>query len=131
MKPKVGPKKGMAKKMSSAGTGMRNGGAVKRMRGGGMAAKPKVGPKKPPGMRNGGMAKKEVPEANKGLAKLPKNVRNKMGFMADGGAVKPKPKEGPKKMRNGGAAKKMAKGGAVKKTAKGGAAVRSSSSKSL
>ena len=89
MKPKVGPKKGM----------------VKRMRGGGMAAKP-------PGMRNGGMAKKEVPEANKGLAKLPKNVRNKMGFMADGGAVK----------RNG---------GAVKKTAKGGAAVRSSSAKSL
>ena len=99
MKPKVGPKKGM----------------VKRMRGGGMAAKP-------PGMRNGGMAKKEVPEANKGLAKLPKNVRNKMGFMADGGAVKPKPKEGPKRMRNG---------GAVKKTAKGGAAVRSSSAKSL
>ena len=103
MKPKVGPKKGIAKKMRSAGTGMRNGGAVKKM-------------------RSGGMVKKEVPEANKGLAKLPKNVRNKMGFMADGGAVKPKPKEGPKKMRSGGAVKKMAKGGA---------AVRSSSSKSL
>jgi len=112
MKPKVGPKKGM----------------VKKMRGGGMAAKPKVGPKKMRSggavkkMRGGGMAKKEVPEENKGLAKLPKAVRNKMGYMRSGGAVKPKPKEGPKKMRSGGAVKKMAKGGA---------AVRSSSAKSL
>jgi len=88
--------------------------------------KPKVGPKKPPGMRNGGMAKKEVPEANKGLAKLPKNVRNKMGFMANGGAVKPK--VGPKKMAKGGAVKPKV---GPKKMAKGGAAVRSSSAKSL
>ena len=104
MKPKVGPKKGM----------------VKKMRGGGMAAKPKVGPKKMRSggavkkMRGGGMAKKEVPEENKGLAKLPKAVRNKMGYMRSGGAVK-----------------KMRSGGAVKKMAKGGAAVRSSSAKSL
>tara|TARA_R100001460_G_scaffold5439_4_gene15226 strand:- start:2921 stop:3271 length:351 start_codon:yes stop_codon:yes gene_type:complete len=116
MKPKVGPKKGM----------------VKKMRGGGMAAKPKVGPKKMRSggavkkMRSGGMAKKEVPEENKGLAKLPKNVRNKMGFMANGGAVKPK--VGPKKMAKGGAVKPKV---GPKKRAKGGAAVRSSSSKSL
>lgn len=86
--------------------------------------KPKVGPKKGmvKRMRSGGMANKEVTEANKGLAKLPKDVRNKMGFMANGGVVKAKPKVGPKKMRSG---------GAVKKTANGGAAVRSSSSKSL
>jgi len=30
---------------------------------------------------------KQVPEGNKGLAKLPKNVRNKMGYMKDGGFV--------------------------------------------
>ncbi len=81
-----------------------------------LGMKPKVGPKKGmvKKMRSGGMAKKAVPEANKGLAKLPKDVRNKMGFMADGGAVK-----------------KMRSGGTVKKTANSGAAVRSSSSKSL
>jgi hypothetical protein len=28
---------------------------------------------------------KAVPKGNKGLAKLPKNVRNKMGYMKDGG----------------------------------------------
>ena len=28
---------------------------------------------------------KPVPMENKGLAKLPKNVRNKMGYMAKGG----------------------------------------------
>lgn len=47
---------------------------------------------------------KNVPEGNKGLKKLDKDVRNKMGFMAKGGM----------------AAKGMAKGGAVMK-AKGGA----------
>ena len=30
---------------------------------------------------------KSVPEGNKGLAKLPKDVRNKMGYMKDGGFV--------------------------------------------
>ena len=69
--------------------------------------KPKVGPKKGmvKRMRSGGMAKKEVPEENKGLAKLPKTVRNKMGYMRSGGAVK--------KMRSGGAVKKMRSGGAA------------------
>ena len=32
---------------------------------------------------------REIPEGNKGLPKLPKEVRNKMGFMKDGGAPKP------------------------------------------
>jgi hypothetical protein len=31
---------------------------------------------------------KPVPMENKGLAKLPKNVRNKMGYMAKGGMMK-------------------------------------------
>lgn len=38
--------------------------------------------------------RKEVPEDNPGLAKLPEPVRNKMGFNASGGAIK--------KMRTGG-----------------------------
>ena len=32
-----------------------------------------------------GGAVKQIPEGNKGLAKLPKAVRNKMGYMKDGG----------------------------------------------
>ena len=31
---------------------------------------------------------KQVPKGNKGLAKLPKTVRNKMGYMKKGGVVK-------------------------------------------
>tara|TARA_R100001440_G_scaffold14438_1_gene24498 strand:- start:138 stop:611 length:474 start_codon:yes stop_codon:yes gene_type:complete len=34
-----------------------------------------------------GKALKPVPEDNKGLGKLPEDVRNKMGFMADGGGI--------------------------------------------
>jgi hypothetical protein len=34
------------------------------------------------------MALKEVPKENSGLAKLPEDVRNKMGFAKKGGAVK-------------------------------------------
>ena len=45
----------------------------------------------------GGMALKEVPGDNPGLGKLPEEVRNKMGFMNEGGNVK--------KMKNGGMAK--------------------------
>ena len=41
---------------------------------------------------------KSVPKGNKGLAKLPKTVRNKMGYMKKGGAVT--------KMKRGGAVKK-------------------------
>lgn len=41
-----------------------------------------------PGMNEGGMTMKKVPEDNEGLKKLPKEVRNKMGYMAKGGMVK-------------------------------------------
>lgn len=41
-------------------------------------------------MAVGGMAKKAVPSGNTGLAKLPKDVRNKMGYMAYGGYAKKK-----------------------------------------
>ena len=44
---------------------------------------------------------KQVPADNKGLAKLPKKVRNKMGYMKRGGMVKPK----VTKMNKGGYAK--------------------------
>ena len=65
---------------------------------------------------------KKVPAKNKGLKKLPKAVRNKMGFMKNGGKVKKKKgykaggKVTPRKMMNGGAMKKkmMRKGGAAK-----------------
>ncbi len=33
------------------------------------------------------MALKKIPKGNKGLSKLPTEVRNKMGFMKDGGPV--------------------------------------------
>ena len=33
---------------------------------------------------------KQVPAGNKGLGKLPKNVRNKMGYMNEGGMSAPK-----------------------------------------
>jgi len=58
--------------------------------------------------------KKPVPEENKGLKKLPKDVRNKMGYMKGGGMAK-------KGYAKGGSVKKKgySKGGAVKK--KGGA----------
>lgn len=40
-------------------------------------------------MAEGGMATlKQVPTENKGLKKLPENVRNKMGYMAYGGMAK-------------------------------------------
>lgn len=56
-----------------------------------------------PGMNKGGDMMKKVPEGNKGLAKLPKDVRNKMGYMNKGGMAK-------KKM--------YAEGGMVKSTGK-------------
>ena len=44
---------------------------------------------------------KNVPEGNKGLENLPTDVRNKMGYMAKGGAVM-KAKGGSVKMAGGG-----------------------------
>ena len=54
------------------------------------------------GYAEGGMMK-EVPEDNKGMKKLPKDVRNKMGYMAKGGMA----------MKTG-----YAEGGMVKSTGK-------------
>ena len=61
---------------------------------------------------------KNVPEGNKGLKKLDKDVRNKMGFMAKGGMAAKGMAKGGAVMAKGGSVK-MAKGGAVMK-AKGG-----------
>ena len=60
------------------------------MAGGKMKAKGMAGggKMKAKGMAVGGL--KEAPEGNKGLKKLPKEVRNKMGFMAKGGMMKSK-----------------------------------------
>tara|TARA_Y100000033_G_scaffold48095_1_gene54433 strand:+ start:266 stop:541 length:276 start_codon:yes stop_codon:yes gene_type:complete len=83
---------------------------VKKMRGGGMSAKPK-----PPGMKKGGEAMMDLPPK----AKVPpKKMR--------GGGMAMKDK--PPGMRNGGAPKKKAK---PIKRANGGAVVRSSSKKPL
>ena len=49
------------------------------------------------------MALKPIPKGNKGLPKLPKKVRNKMGFMKDGGLAEATAKL---KARGGGAATK-------------------------
>ena len=43
-------------------------------------------------MKKGGSVLKPVPAGKKGLSKLPTQVRNKMGFMKDGGKVKDKTK---------------------------------------
>ena len=55
---------------------------------------------------------KEVPAENKGLAKLPTEVRNKMGFKKEGGTVKKFSAGGGIKIRGTGAATKgtMARG---------------------
>jgi len=50
----------------------------------------KMGGKMAPGYNEGGSAKKPVPKDNKGLSKLPKDVRNKMGYMNEGGEAKVK-----------------------------------------
>jgi len=52
----------------------------------------KAAGKKPKKMADGGELK-EVPEENTGLAKLPTEVRNKMGYMKEGGKTKSKVNE--------------------------------------
>jgi|MDTB01.2.fsa_nt_gb hypothetical protein len=47
-------------------------------------------PKKKMAMMGGGMAKKKPMANQKGMKKLPKAVRNKMGYMAKGGMSKKK-----------------------------------------
>lgn len=55
---------------------------------------------------------KQIPAGNKGLAKLPKNVRNKMGYMAKGGmATKFKTCKGCPTPANCGANKKCQNAG--------------------
>ena len=71
------------------------------------------GMKKKKKMNEGGKMLKDVPKGNKGLGKLPKSVRNDMGFKKDGGMM---PKK--KKMMGGGmmyGKKKMMDGGNVSK----------------
>ena len=80
----------------------------------------KMGGKMAPGYNEGGSAKKPVPSQNKGLSKLPKDVRNKMGYMKDGGSAK----KTPKGYSKGGAAMKS-KGGTKRGKPRGvGAALR-------
>jgi hypothetical protein len=65
--------------MMSDSTMMKKGGAVAKM--------------KKPKMAMGG-ALKDVPAGKKGLAKLPTEVRNKMGYKKNGGSTDPKMKMG-------------------------------------
>jgi hypothetical protein len=59
--------------------GYKMGGRVKKMGGGMMNKRP---------MYKDGSLKPVDPKKQKGLSKLPKKVRNKMGFMKKGGKVK-------------------------------------------
>jgi len=52
--------------------------------------------KKPVSMLKGGGSMKPVPKENKGLAKLPTKVRNKMGYAKGGGKLKMVEKNGKK-----------------------------------
>ena len=71
--------------------------------------------KKPKKMKQGG-GLREIPEGNKGLPKLPKEVRNKMGFMKDGGLVSATAKLKAQGLKNGGPVRGKARGmGAAKK----------------
>ena len=83
--------------------------------------------KKPDNKKDGGMMKKNLKpvdkEKNPGLAKLPTEVRNKMGFMKDGGMVleiglRPATKKENKMAKEmmGKKPKKMAGGGMVRGT---------------
>ena len=56
---------------------------------------------RPPKKKAGGGSLKAVPAGNTGLAKLPTEVRNNMGYMAYGGKVK--------KMNKGGKCRGMGK----------------------
>jgi len=64
--------------------GYKMGGRAGKMGGGMMMMKR-------PMMKKGGPLKPVDPKTQKGLSKLPTEVRNKMGYMKDGGKVKDKP----------------------------------------
>jgi len=78
---------------------MKKGGSVK-------AKKPKM---------NMGGAMKDVPASKKGLAKLPTEVRNKMGYKKNGGSTDPKKSMGASIPKKGmGGDMKYGMGGALK-----------------
>jgi len=98
-----GPRKGMMYGGATRRKPMMYGGTATKPRkkaqmGGMMSSNPMMQPQKmkptmqPPlsmSMAEGGMASlKPVPADNKGLGKLPKPVRNKMGYMMYGGKAK-------------------------------------------
>jgi len=68
----------------------------------------------PVGMRprkmNKGGGLKDIPEDNKGLPKLPTEVRNKMGFKKDGGLVSATAKLKAQGLKDGGAVRGKARG---------------------
>ena len=110
MKSKMGTKGGAMGGKKKMPPGMMGGGMKSKMstKGGAMGGKKKM----PPGMMAGGL--KPAPEGNKGLKKLPKEVRNKMGFMQAGG-MKRGYAEGGKKVTKGYAAggKKKVRGAGI------------------
>ena len=66
-------------------------------------------------MKDGG-ALRDIPEGNKGLPKLPTEVRNKMGFKKDGGLVSATAKLKAQGLKHGGPVRGKARGmGAAKK----------------
>jgi hypothetical protein len=99
MKSKMGTKGGAMGGKKKMAPGMMGGGMKSKMstKGGAMGGKKKMAP----GMMAGGL--KKVPEGNKGLPKLPKKVRNQMGYMQAGG-MKRGYAEGGKKVTKGYAA---------------------------
>ena len=56
------------------------------------------------------MALKPIPKGNKGLPKLPKKVRNKKGFMKDGGLAEATAKLKAQGLKDGGPVKGIVRG---------------------
>ena len=65
--------------------------------------------KKPKKMKDGG-GLRDIPEGNKGLPKLPREVRNKMGFKKDGGLVSATAKLKAQGLTHGGPVRGKARG---------------------
>ena len=65
--------------------------------------------KKPKKMKQGG-GLRDIPEGNKGLPKLPTEVRNKMGFKKDGGLVSATAKLKAQGLKDGGPVRGKARG---------------------
>ena len=86
----------------------------KMMRGGMMKSKMKA-----KGYRAGGGPLKKAPEGNTGLKKLPKEVRNKMGYMSKGGMMKSKGYAKGGAMKTKGYAKGGVAGGKKKQKVRG------------